>query len=223
MSPWSEWVLSTWEIKLTKYYLNPCIPSQKLPVAVNVPSFERRELASGLATNETCRLFGWGGSSLNPRADQVRIYNSTFCNNNETQAFCTNFANGGAEQCRATLGSPIFCTNSAITQHGFLISDTRQIGGFCKEIGGLFTIQYHSIETFQDWIMQVSAGGKLTAPLAMIFGIIGYFLYFNFMWWFTQWYHRYRNKSYEIWELNDNNALILSYLECVVFDTEKIQ
>jgi hypothetical protein len=111
----------------------------------------------------------------------VRVYNSTFCNNNETQAFCTFFPNGGAPECGASVGSPIFCGVSFVELNGFLITDTRPIGGICKQIGDRSANQYHSVEDFRDWIMQVSAGGKLHVPLVMILGFLGYFLNFSFL------------------------------------------
>jgi hypothetical protein len=103
---------------------------------------------TNLPTNATCNLFGWGQISTNSRSEEVRIYNSDFCDPEHPQVSCSTFDTLQDEVCTAQLGSPVMC-NSNTQFAGFMTSDG------CINDGSRISISYHSVNTFQRWISEV--------------------------------------------------------------------
>jgi hypothetical protein len=107
---------------------------------------------SGLESNKTsCRLFGWGVSlGEAPKETAVAVYDSTFCDSNFPQVFCSTFLSRSEEACNAREGAPITCGDEKRID-GFLLTDE-----VCTINGVQFVLNYHSVREFIDWIKEKS-------------------------------------------------------------------
>lgn len=112
--------------------------------------------------NTQCRLFGWGGSQLIPRRENILIQDSSSCDSNFTQAVCS-FVD--VALCDALLGSPVMCPTELVLD-GIAIND-----GFCNFANSSNILNYHSIAPFRDWILSVTSAGMTgKMSLALLVG-----------------------------------------------------
>lgn len=105
----------------------------------------------GLGTNSSCKLYGNTAGIYYP----VTAYNPAFCDESSPQAFCTKFPLT-TFICSSLNGSPLICDDDNID--GILINDS----GCVSE--GLFqyTLYYHSVSDFKDWIAEVSGANAIS-------------------------------------------------------------
>lgn len=104
----------------------------------------------GSLSTSSCNLFGWGGELLDPRRDAVIVNNSSACDPNFPQNFCTFLDTISHSTCSAWQGSPLTCGNDGIVA-GFLTND----GGCSTNFDGRAVLNYHSIDDFRDWILGI--------------------------------------------------------------------
>lgn len=140
----------------------------------NTTVFPARHLG-GLKSNSSCRLFGWGGAREVPRRDAVEVLNSTYCDSNFPQVFCSKFASISAFSCDANAGSPVTCDDDVSTIAGFLLNNNRS----CIENGDRFVLNFHSVEPFQEWIEKVSSGDSTKFSFLIISVFLIVLRYFN--------------------------------------------
>lgn len=148
---------------------------KQLPSHINWDTFQARGLGSGLTTNSSCHLFGWGTAAANFRRVETRIYNSTFCEATLPQVYCSTVPAMDDERCSAFLGSPIMC-NQQTEFSGFFILNTfnqnRQCTGTGTDQNRRFLLPLHSVREFTEWIDQVSAGESLKISMGLFFVLL---------------------------------------------------
>lgn len=109
-------------------------------------------ILGGLESNKSCSLFGWRAQEEVIRWDRVDIYDSTYCDPNSPQVFCSKFASPSHTTCTANPGAPVMCDDFSIIA-GILIASNRS----CITNGDQSELNFHSIEPFIEWIEVVSS------------------------------------------------------------------
>lgn len=140
----------------------------------NTTVFPPRHLG-GLKTNSFCNLFGWGGAREFPRRDRIEVLNSTYCDPDFPQVFCSRFASTSANTCDANAGSPVTCDDDVSTVAGFLLNNNRS----CIENGDRFELNFHSVEPFKEWIEKVSSSESIKFSFLILSGFLIILRFFN--------------------------------------------
>ena len=133
----------------------------------NISVFTLRKLG-GLKSDTLCSLFGWHGELSHPRRDLINIYDSTFCNLNFPQVYCTEFSSSAISTCTANAASPVMCDSPGSLQEisGILIGSNRT----CIDNNEQVELHFHSIEPFVDWIEEVS--GAKVAKVSVLISLV---------------------------------------------------
>ena len=138
----------------------------------NTSVFTLRKLG-GLGSDTLCSLFGWRGQLSYPRRDLINVHNSTFCNPNFPQVYCSEFSSSAISTCTANAASPVMCDSTEDLQEisGILIASNNT----CIDNNERVELHFHSIEPFIEWIEEVSEANvaKFSAflMLSLVFAI----------------------------------------------------
>lgn len=135
----------------------------------NTSVFTLRKLG-GLGSDTLCSLFGWRGGHTHPRRDLINIYNSTFCDPNFPQVYCTEFSSSEISTCTANAASPVMCDSTEDLQEisGILIASNNT----CIDNNERVELHFHSIEPFVEWIKEVSGANVAKVSVLLIFAVI---------------------------------------------------
>ena len=110
----------------------------------------------GLGENSTCTLYATYSGLINYN---LTVYNPQYCNATFNQAYCSKISMTDFTACGSTRASPVSCNGSNID--GFLISENG-----CEGDEFPFTLHYHSVSDFSDWIKEVSTAA-MTIKVSM--------------------------------------------------------
>jgi hypothetical protein len=105
-------------------------------------------------------LFGWGTGHAIYEIRSLAVYAPQNCDTNFAQSFCSVIDAQTDFECTASLGSPLVSSDSS-TVLGILISEG------CRASGDRLLLNYHSVESFRDWIETASAS-KMSAKLLIV-------------------------------------------------------
>lgn len=133
---------------------------------------------SGMTTNTTYQLFGWGGmipvNNLFPPFIDVQVFGPQFCNPNDPPNFCSVFNHLNDAACRAPFeGSPVLWNFALV---GFLLNDQG-----CAIHGDQFSLTFQNVAVFAEWIEGVSAAEQIKMSAIVILSAV-LISFRNFIW-----------------------------------------